>query len=943
MFSTWFNSWFGTWFSAWGNKDIKTVTKQEKYPWLNAEQIKRLEASVDGLTWTQKSMQLQKNYQAMIQMINNQNVNDNRIAVNNERFKNSLNKSDNRECKFDQSACRQSDLVNLVKEVKHLKASTSEDTVMKKLMQEMEIRWVDMDSLNNYLDHWDETYLYEMGLAEKPEKWQALWLQASIANQEDKWEWNDNLFWRLETKEYDKDAGFWSNAWTFLWNTLKSGVNVLSDVWNMIVNPLDTANNLAKTAVWWAMNLLWTDEYIENMEEWAMKDRYKSANETADAVWQFFTERYGGWDEILNTLFTDPVGVVSDVASIIEWWAWALRWVTKWAAKWAAKAWLKSTASTLEKVGDVAKTVSNTAWKYDPYAVAMRWEIKIPVKAVSLTVDTAKKIPWAKTKMVEKLNEVLDKTYWLDELTKKDIQNNPYSAEVWQKAKTYIEANWLPEKSTEVSKQLITDVADKVQETMKKQMDELGETWPYYKTLKDAGYSVDLSNLKAGLDDMLKEYWITVEDWKLNFSKTAIDGSEANNIQKIYNRVQSTDAPMSMTEYLERFRKTISDMVDYNTNNKDAVWRKLSDTPWDKVLKSIRERANELAHEQVAPLKDLDSLFKKQVDLINEVTEWIVYKDSKKKWVIRDNINQIMKNLDEPNRRVLKARLEKVLPWIEEEVRAINMLPKLIDNYYKPSKMQQKLTAWAWWVIGSIWWLPWALAWAWIWYRLWNKIEKLKTERWNEIVSTTSKEWADKLADIEKRISNNEKISQDQARFLNEISDKLKEWKAVKEWEITRIIADIVSAEEWKELAAIDKGIKELETIWAKDEVKEFKQLREDMIWKMNEETEMNKANEEFVNEMEKAWQEWADQRLPEFKRRIYQLEQQEKRVWRVWKNKIWKTFEWKDYKKSQDTARLRSKDKLIEEIAEYYNVDQFEAMDIYDRIQKSIKADEVM
>jgi hypothetical protein len=29
---------------------------------------------------------------------------------------------------------------------------------------------------------------------------------------------------------------------------------------------------------------------------------------------------------------------------------------------------------------------------------------------------------------------------------------------------------------------------------------------------------------------------------------------------------------------------------------------------------------------------------------------------------VRDNINQIIKNLDEPNRRVLKNRLEKVLP-----------------------------------------------------------------------------------------------------------------------------------------------------------------------------------------------------------------------------------------------------------------------------------------
>jgi hypothetical protein len=53
------------------------------------------------------------------------------------------------------------------------------------------------------------------------------------------------------------------------------------------------------------------------------------------------------------------------------------------------------------------------------------------------------------------------------------------------------------------------------------------------------------------------------------------------------------------------------------------------------------------------------------------------------------------------------------------------------------------------------------------------------------------------LADIQNRIANNEKISQAQKAFLKEISNKLKEWKQVKEWEVMRIISDIMSAEEW--------------------------------------------------------------------------------------------------------------------------------------------------
>jgi hypothetical protein len=41
-------------------------------------------------------------------------------------------------------------------------------------MQEMSIRGVEMDSLNNYLDKGDETFLYEMGLAQQPQQSNAL-------------------------------------------------------------------------------------------------------------------------------------------------------------------------------------------------------------------------------------------------------------------------------------------------------------------------------------------------------------------------------------------------------------------------------------------------------------------------------------------------------------------------------------------------------------------------------------------------------------------------------------------------------------------------------------------------------------------------------------------------------------------------------------------------
>jgi hypothetical protein len=97
----------------------------------------------------------------MIQAIETENFNSNRMAVNNERFRNSLSKTDPRECNFDQSACRQSTLVDLVKDARNLKANTDENTVMQMFMQEMNYRGIGMDKLNAYLDSGDESILYE--------------------------------------------------------------------------------------------------------------------------------------------------------------------------------------------------------------------------------------------------------------------------------------------------------------------------------------------------------------------------------------------------------------------------------------------------------------------------------------------------------------------------------------------------------------------------------------------------------------------------------------------------------------------------------------------------------------------------------------------------------------------------------------------------------------
>ena len=393
----------------------------------------------------------------------------------------------------------------------------------------------------------------------------------------------------------------------------------------------------------------------------------------------------------------------------------------------------------------------------------------------TVTVDkTTVDNKWDKATFKEEL-------YSIDPTLKKNLQNNPYTAEVWERTQDYIDKNWRPERSNDVAKALIVDVADKVQEKLVEKMEEWGKNWKLYQTIDNAWFTVDLTELKDWLDEMLEWYWIEIEDGKLNFDKTAIDGSEASNIRKIYNWLQDTNAPMSEKEFRTRFKQAMKDMVDFNPNNKDQAWRRRADTPWDKVIKWIMKKANDLAHAQIPELAELDEIYSEWIDIMDEVSDWLVYKDAVKRWVIKDNVYQIIKNLDEPSRRQMVNRLEKLIPWIKDEVNAINQMPKVIDHIYKPSKLQQWLTS-EWvktvWAIGG---LPWYLLAKWGWEWIAKLIDSQKSKAWNEVLQETSEEWKAKMAEIQAKIEANQKLSQEQEARLQWLKDKLLEKMATVE------------------------------------------------------------------------------------------------------------------------------------------------------------------
>lgn len=163
MFWTWFwPVWTGGWLSG-NQQQVKAPTKQEKFPWLTSEQIKRLESI------TSNPQEQQKLYQQAIQQLNNDNYNNSRIGAENEAFQKSLNQKDPRQKNYTQSNVRLEQLADMTKDTFWLDATAPTQDVINGLMSYAQDMGVSLDSLNDYLDHWDETFLYQMWL--KTNQW----------------------------------------------------------------------------------------------------------------------------------------------------------------------------------------------------------------------------------------------------------------------------------------------------------------------------------------------------------------------------------------------------------------------------------------------------------------------------------------------------------------------------------------------------------------------------------------------------------------------------------------------------------------------------------------------------------------------------------------------------------------------------------------------------
>jgi len=466
-FWTWF--WPSIWMSGWNNQQLggrqqlQKPTKQQKFPWLDADQIKRLESL------TSDPQEQQKLYQQAIALKSQRDMDENRIATENEITYRSMSEKDIKQKNYMQSNVRLEQLADLTKKKFWLNADADTQGVINWLMQYAQDKGVSMDSLNDYLAWYNERFLYDTGLKEESTAhkiWQVAtdivgwaydsvtWLPKFFA----KWAanaigWVAKQFWADEQKTDELVQSYKD----YLDNEMSSK-DIWADQESLTYNISKGVSDLTQVVAWEGLIKAWVQSTVKG---WQLLNSLKNA-----PTWQKMAAWWleWVWDMTLYSIVSESrlptkeeLALWWGIGTVIPW-AWAVykaakpiikKWTQKVAAKlelsgmlnpaklnaiknqlveeWAdlASAWLKG--GTAEDVGTWMierwfkgdkPTIINDLWEYAQKSHKLKREVlgasetlhnvDSAKKSLKAIYDTISDVPWLENK-VKRVEELMAK------------------------------------------------------------------------------------------------------------------------------------------------------------------------------------------------------------------------------------------------------------------------------------------------------------------------------------------------------------------------------------------------------------------------------------------------------------------------------------------------------------------------------------------------------
>jgi len=457
------------------------------------------------------------------------------------------------------------------------------------------------------------------------------------------------------------DIGYenvWPNLWKMLANAPWSAIKTATAIWRGLTNPADTIAGLGQA--------VFTEEGRN-----ALKERYI--------------------DNLAQTIEEDPVGLASDALTVAELGAKGLAsglkvsGLTKNAKIWALSQKVANFGKTAGEVADLGlgrvygKGIdaltniqhNNSSNILKAGAVALR-ATQEPLKVIG-----------------EWLHAGVDKLIGLDKRTKQALENNPFVWKYFERTKQYIEENGLsPESKKEINTEHIKGLSSEILDLINSKKDTLRDTGELYEKIKNANVEFDNQGVKEKLNTYLEDHGIKIKDWKLDFSDSVIVKEwDMRAIEKVYDWAtrESYEAKVGLNQ-----RKKM-DKIAYPDGAPSAG---------TEIIKGMRRIFDENMKEKVPGLKEADNLYSEKIKELEQIEDGLIYKQGDRKGQLRDNFEQIVNTLDWPNRARMLQRLDELRPGLWDEIRAVHMMGKLTDMYFKtPTKLSDYFTN----AIGLVW------------------------------------------------------------------------------------------------------------------------------------------------------------------------------------------------------------------------------------------------
>lgn len=475
---------------------------------------------------------------------------------------------------------------------------------------------------------------------------------------------NKNIFWLPKIPRFNdlKDTSvkdwasplqvvkdFWINAW-------KSALNLWSDVANFFLDPVDSATWLLKIWAWTAVN---TYETVTWDEVWGKAKEYW---DVASQAVQYFKDRYGSAEAFSKSAYQDPVGVFSDIVSLV-WWVGT---VLKWASKIAPK------VKTLQKLWDIWTDLQRV-WTLDPANKVTEWMNYLWWKWVGLVKRWASYIP-----------DITRGTLWKMTWTSSDTIKQVYQSAV----------EWSDEARKWLRWEIVdTDVLSNVEQwvdAIKSNRKQL--YWQWYETLVKNKNIIDTNDIgREVLQGMYDDLWVTFDkDLNLDFSQSKITSRSAQqNLTDIVNDLKNWKD--KTPAWLDILKQRIQDYARYTPEfaKSDRFSTMVSNKIKDKITSVVPE------------YKDMMKNYWQVSDLLKDIKSAIsVWWNTKKNVAITK-----LKSVFRDNQEFRKAMIQEIEKYSGKDI-------SWQIAWLQMSPLLPKWLAWVWaWIWVTVWWY-WAVAWA---------------------------------------------------------------------------------------------------------------------------------------------------------------------------------------------------------------------------------------